>query len=74
MKKHIHWAYIMGAVLIAVAASAVLYNAALASYTLDNPTPEYYATVMLLKGLFGLADISIAVGGVFLGVGLSRSR
>lgn len=74
MKKYLHWAYIMGTVLIAVAASIVLYKAALASYTLENPATDYYATVMLLKGIFGITDLLIAVAGVFLCVRLSHSR
>ena len=74
MKKNIHWLYVMATVLIAVAASVLLYKDALASYALENPMPDYYATAMLLKGMFGIADLLIAAGGVFLCVRLSHSR
>ena len=74
MKKYTHWLYIMGTVLIATVACRLIYNAALSSYTLNPPSPDYFATVMLLQGLFGIADLVIAVSGVFLCIKFNQSK
>lgn len=72
MKKYMHWVYIMGTVILAIIASMLIYKAALSSYTLENPPSDYFATVMLLNGMFGIVDLFIAVLGVFLCIKLNN--
>lgn len=66
MKKYMRYVYIIITVIVAEIASTILYKSALSSYTLADPPSDYFATVMLLKGMFGMMDLFIAVLGAFL--------
>ena len=74
MKKYKHCVYITITVIVALIASTILYRAALSSYTLADPTSDYFSTVMLLNGMFGMMDLFITVLGVFLCIKLNNNK